>query len=118
MMARLASFASVVLVATAAQAQQPPLPQLNPVQTQGRAIFSKSCTICHLPPQLGSGTFGPQLSRASLDGDAAVLRDVISNGMPHMPAFKHMYQPTQIDSIVAYLKTVPAPASAAPPAAR
>ena len=118
MVDRLASFAFVVLVASAAQAQQPPLPELPPMEAQGRAIFSKSCSICHLPQQLGTGTFGPQLNKASLDGDASVLREVISNGMPHMPGFKHMYQPAQIDSIIAYLKTVPAPAPAAPNAAR
>ena len=109
-MTRVASFLFVLGLASAVQAQQPSLPQLDPVQTQGRAIFSKSCKICHLPQQLGTGTFGPQLSNATLDGDASVLREVISNGMPHMPGFKHMYQPAQIDSIIAYLKTVPAPA--------
>ena len=117
-MTRVASFLFVLSLATAAQAQQPSLPQLDSVQAQGRAIFSKSCNICHLPPQLGAGTFGPRLSKASLDGDASVLREVISNGMPHMPGFKHMYQPAQIDSVIAYLKTVPAPAPAAPNAAR
>jgi mono/diheme cytochrome c family protein len=117
-MTRVASFLFVLGLATAAQAQQPSLPQLDSVQTQGRAIFSKSCNICHLPQQLGTGTFGPQLSKASLDGDASVLREVISNGMPHMPGFKHMYQPAQIDSVIAYLKTVPAPAPVAPNAAR
>ena len=117
-MTRVASFLFILSLATAAQGQQPSLPQLDSFQAQGRAIFSKSCNICHLPPQLGAGTFGPRLSKASLDGDASVLREVISNGMPHMPGFKHMYQPAQIDSVIAYLKTVPAPAPAAPNAAR
>ena len=118
MLARLAGIACFVVVAATAQAQQSPPPDLNPVQIEGRAIFSRSCTICHLPPQLGAATFGPRLSKATLDGDEAILRQVISNGMPHMPAFRHMYQPAQIDAIIAYLKTVPAPAPAAPNAAR
>ncbi|MEI6100123.1 MAG: cytochrome c [Alphaproteobacteria bacterium] len=118
MMVRVASLLFTVALSSIAQAQQKAPPDLTPVQAEGRAIFSKSCTICHLPPQLGAGTFGPQLSKASLDGDVSVLREVISNGMPHMPGFKHMYQPAQIDSVIAYLKTVPAPAPAAPGAAR
>ena len=118
MMVRVASMLFTVALSSIAQAQQKAPPDLTPVQAEGRAIFSKSCTICHLPPQLGAGTFGPQLSKASLDGDASVLREVISTGMPHMPGFKHMYQPAQIASVIAYLKTVPAPAPAAPGAAR
>ncbi len=117
-MARIANCVFFVSMASAAQAQQFSIPDLTPVETQGRAIFSRSCTICHLSQQLGTGTFGPQLSKATLDGDASVLREVISNGMPHMPGFKHMYQPAQIDSIIAYLKTVPAPAPVSPNAAR
>ena len=113
MFARLAGFALIIVAVTGAQAQQPPLPQLNPDATAGRAIFSKSCTVCHLPLQIGAPTYGPLLSRTTLDGDQQILRGVISNGMPHMPGFKHMYTQAQIDSIIAYLKTVPAPAPAA-----
>ncbi len=36
------------------------------------------------------------------------MRQVISDGTPRMPGFKHHFQPTQIDAIVAYLKTIPA----------
>ena len=36
------------------------------------------------------------------------MREVISNGTPRMPGFKHHFEPAQIDAIVAYLKTVPA----------
>jgi mono/diheme cytochrome c family protein len=35
-----------------------------------------------------------------------------------MPAWKHMYKPAEIDSIIAYIKTVPAPAPAPQPAAQ
>jgi mono/diheme cytochrome c family protein len=113
MFARLAGFALIIVAATGAQAQQPPLPQLNPDATAGRAIFSKSCTVCHLPLQIGAPTYGPLLSRATLDGDQQILRGVISNGMPHMPGFRHMYSQEQIDSIIAYLKTVSVQAPAA-----
>jgi len=45
-----------------------------------------------------------------------VMREVISNGTPRMPGFKYHFEPDQIEAIVAYLKTVPAPAAAAIPA--
>jgi len=38
------------------------------------------------------------------------MREVISNGTPRMPGFKHHFESPQIDAIVAYLKTIPAPA--------
>jgi len=113
MMVRVASLLFTVALSSIAQAQQKAPPDLTPVQAEGRAIFSKSCTICHLPLQYEAPTFGPRLNQASLDGNQEVLRGVISNGMPHMPGFKHMYTQAQIDSIIAYLKTVPAPAPAA-----
>ena len=118
MFARLATFALCLLAFTEVQAQQTPLPKLNPEQTEGRAIFSKSCTICHLPLQVGAPTFGPKLNQASLNGDPETLHGVISNGMPHMPGFKHMYSQAQIDSIIAYLRTVPAEAPSAPAKSR
>jgi len=37
---------------------------------------------------------------------------VIGDGTPRMPGFKYQYDSTQIAAIVAYLKTVPAPATA------
>ena len=52
MMVRVASLLFTVALSSIAQAQQKAPPDLTPVQAEGRAIFSKSCTICHLPPQL------------------------------------------------------------------
>lgn len=104
---------SLVFLGFAAQnarSQTMDLPSLDPTATEGRALFSKSCTICHLPPQFGAATYGPLLNQASLGGDAQIMKQVVSEGQPHMPAFKHMYSPIQIDAIVAYLKTVPVPA--------
>ena len=98
---------------TSALAQQAPALALNPAQTEGRVLFSKSCSICHLPPQFGAGTYGPRLNQASLGGNESVMREVISNGTPRMPAFKHNFNPVQIDAIIGYLKTVPAQSAAA-----
>ena len=78
-------------------------------QLTGMRIFNQSCRVCHTKPLLTAGQYGPVLSRDTLGGDAAALRDFISNGTPRMPGFKLTYTPAQIDAIAAYLKTVPPP---------
>ena len=90
-----------------ASAQQPAV--LAEAQLLGMRLFNQSCRVCHTKPQLTSPLYGPELSQASLGGQADVMREVIANGTPRMPGFKLQFQPAQIDAIVAYLKTVPAP---------
>ena len=91
---------------------------LTDQQRQGQRLFDQSCVVCHMKPQITSGQYGPVLSKDSLSGKADVMRDVISNGSPHMPGFKTQFQPAQIDAIVAYLKTIPAPSAPAKPAGK
>ena len=91
----------------AALAQQGNAP-LNDKQLLGMRLFNQSCRVCHTKPQLTSPLYGPALSRQSLGGQDSVMREVISNGTPRMPGFKHHFEPPQIDAIVAYLKTIPA----------
>jgi mono/diheme cytochrome c family protein len=93
----------------AALAQQGSAP-LNDRELLGMRLFNQSCRLCHTKPQLTSPLYGPALSRQSLGGQDSVMREVISNGTPRMPGFKHHFEPPQIDAIVAYLKTIPAPA--------
>jgi mono/diheme cytochrome c family protein len=83
--------------------------ELNAKQLQGRQIFAQSCGVCHLQPSLGVKTYGPPLSKTSAAGNDAVMRVIIANGSDRMPAFKHYLKPAEIDAIVAYLRTVPAP---------
>jgi mono/diheme cytochrome c family protein len=99
------------LAVTGASAQQP---QLNDTQQLGQSLFVQSCGVCHLKPQLTSVQFAPVLSRESLGGQEDVMRQVIANGTPRMPGFKHHFDQTQIAAIAAYLKTVPVQQAAAP----
>jgi mono/diheme cytochrome c family protein len=80
---------------------------LDEQQRTGRQVLAQSCAVCHLPPVMGARTYGPALSRETAAGNAEVIRGVISNGTPRMPAFKHYLDGTQIDAVIAYLKTVP-----------
>jgi mono/diheme cytochrome c family protein len=82
----------------------------------GGRLFNQSCVLCHKNPQITAGQYGPMLSTATLGGKEDVMREVISNGTPRMPGFKTQYTPAQIDGIVAYIKTIPAPAATVPAA--
>jgi|SRR5262252_8780430 mono/diheme cytochrome c family protein len=104
------SAAALVLLLAAwpqvAAAQQGPT-ELNDIQKHGRQVFAQSCGVCHLPPALNARTYGPGLSKETAGGSDEVIRSVISEGTPRMPAFKHYLQRAEIDAIIAYLKTVP-----------
>lgn len=95
-----------------ALAQQAP-DALNDQQRLGRQVLGQACGVCHLPPARSARTYGPVLSKASGGGDDALVRKVILEGTPRMPAFKHFLQPSEIDAIIAFIRTVPTPAPAA-----
>jgi mono/diheme cytochrome c family protein len=88
---------------------QPAGSELNATQTMGRQIFAQSCGVCHLAPSMGAKTYGPPLNKASAAGNDEVMRAFIVNGTDRMPAFKYYLKPAEIDAIIAYARTVPAP---------
>ena len=86
---------------------------LNEQQRLGRRVFAQSCGVCHLRPALNVRTYGPLLSKAAAGGDEARMRNIILEGTTRMPAFKYYLQSDQVDAIIAYVRTIPAPAAAA-----
>src|SRR4029077_6164835 len=98
------------LVASAQQAGD----NLNEQQKLGRQVLAQSCGVCHLPPALGAKTFGPPLNKTAGGGDDDIMREYIMNGTPRMPSFKNYLKSQDIDAIMSYVRTVPAPAPAAP----
>jgi mono/diheme cytochrome c family protein len=86
----------------------------NGQQHLGMRLFNQSCRVCHTKPQLSSPQYAPVLSTNTLGGNVEIMRQVISNGTPRMPGFRYDFKPEQIDAIIAYIKTLPAPADAAP----
>jgi mono/diheme cytochrome c family protein len=93
-----------------ARAQTATAPALSERELLGMMLFNQSCRVCHTKPQATSpAQYGPVLSKNSLGGQEDVMRELISNGTPRMPGFKYSFEPAQVDAIVAYLKTVPAP---------
>ncbi len=87
---------------------------LNDTQRHGRQLLAQSCGVCHLAPAAGAKTYGPPLNKAAGNGDDDIMREYITNGTPRMPAFKLFLMPADIDAIIAYVRTVPVPASATP----
>jgi len=111
------SIAALVLAAAvpAAHAQRA---DLNESQALGRQVFAQSCGVCHLQPSLGVKTYGPVLNMTSAAGSEEAMRAYIVNGTDRMPAFRYYLKPAEISAIIAYLKTVPAPAAPAPDASK
>jgi mono/diheme cytochrome c family protein len=95
-------------------ASQTSLAQERGPQQLGMRLFNQSCRVCHTKPQLTSPQYAPMLSMNTLSGNADTMRQVISNGTPRMPGFKYDFKPEQIDAIIAYVKTIPAPADSGP----
>jgi mono/diheme cytochrome c family protein len=91
---------------------------LTPEQARGRMIVTQNCNICHLPQSFGSQqTYGPLLNRASANGDDALMRTVIENGLVKMPGWKYTLNTQQINDVISYIKILPVVATA-PPAAK
>jgi mono/diheme cytochrome c family protein len=89
---------------------------LNDQQQLGRRLFETSCGVCHTRPTLVAGMYGPELSKESANGSEEIMRLVITDGTPRMPAFKYTYTADQIAAIAAYLKTMPPGTQALPTA--
>ena len=81
---------------------------LTPAQARGRMIITQNCNICHLPQSFGSQqTYGPLLNRASANGDDALMKTVIENGLVKMPGWKYTLNASQINDVITYMKTLP-----------
>jgi len=91
-----------------AQGGEPGGAGLGGEQRQGWLLTLQYCGLCHTRTNLHSSTtIGPILSRESAGGRDDVVRQVIADGTPNMPGFKHLLEPGEIAAIAAYLKTVP-----------
>jgi mono/diheme cytochrome c family protein len=90
---------------------------LSETQILGRRIFQQRCAICHTESTPGARRYGPVLSKELIDGNEETIRDFITNGSKgKMPGFKYGLEPSEINVIVEYLKTVPRPAKRSGPA--
>lgn len=91
---------------------------LNETQKLGRRIFQQRCGVCHTAPTITSGVYGPVLYKDLVDGNEDTIRQFIQNGSMRMPGFKFGLEPSEIDAVIEYLKTVPKPRKSGSPAGK
>ena len=89
---------------------------LNNVQKLGQRVFQQRCGICHEQARPGFQTYGPVLYKDLVNGSEDAIKEQIRSGSAKMPGFKLGLQPSEIDAIVEYLKTVPKPQESTEPA--
>jgi mono/diheme cytochrome c family protein len=92
-------------------------PALTEQQKMGEGLFLNNCSLCHLPHKEGNpkstqegNSYGPSL-KGLFRGAKPVLNDQVARqfvmkGTQKMPGFQYSLEPKEIDSIIAYLKTL------------
>ena len=83
-------------------------PSLSDVELTGKKLFVQRCALCHdLLGQPATTTVGPWIDGEIVKarGDDAV-RQKIANGSQRMPGWRYTLEAKQIESVIAYLKTV------------
>ena len=81
---------------------------LTEAQLNGRRLVARRCNNCHAgnPRQPG-----PPLGRQIVESRGETfIRDKVKNGSTLMPGFQYTLEPTQIDDVIAFLKTYSPPA--------
>lgn len=79
----------------------------------GKAVFDQRCEICHYTEstaqKIGPGLKGLYARMRFAGGEKvkdAVVTHWIETGGKNMPGFKDVLKPAQINSLIAYLKTL------------
>ena len=96
----------LVLLAASPQVALAADEHLNDQQLLGWRLFETSCGVCHTRPTLVAGLYGPELNKDTAGGNEEVIRGIVTNGTPRMPAFKYTYNGDQIAAIAAYVRTL------------
>ncbi len=80
-------------------------------QKLGQRIFQQRCSICHTQAMVISKPYGPLLNKEVVEGRENSVRSTILEGVTGMmPSFRYGLETTEIEAIIAYLKTVEKPA--------
>gem|GEM_PF-2721454 len=75
-------------------------------QVPGRKLFVQRCNLCHIGNQTEI-PFGGWINRGRIEAlGEDVVREIILEGTPRMPAWKYTLTPEQVGQIIAYLKTI------------
>jgi len=89
-------------------------PQLSDQEKRGQGIFYQRCSLCHLtkmetPLPQPYKSFGPNLKgmipKDADDDQIAFFRQFIMTGTDRMPGFQYGLKPSEINDVIAFLKT-------------
>lgn len=86
---------------------------LSPTQAVGRKVFDANCARCH-EPYSKKGLHGPSLHNvykkeylpSGMPANDDRITEVIVRGRAKMPAFGNSISDSQIEALLAYLKTL------------
>jgi mono/diheme cytochrome c family protein len=85
-------------------------PHLSPQESRGEGLFLQHCALCHSPKLVKPHKpVGPSLSGVLKDADAdqeKAIREFILTGTEKMPGFRYGLKPSELDDIIAYIKTL------------
>jgi mono/diheme cytochrome c family protein len=108
------SFFVVTLVWSASS--EPPTSaatKLTDKELKGKSVFMKQCALCHLPPpetkpkmRPSSGPILNGLLKGAKPGKEELVRGLILKGTPRMPGFQYTLDRSEIDDLMAFLKTL------------
>jgi mono/diheme cytochrome c family protein len=75
-------------------------------ETEGHKLFAQRCSVCHVggPTEVPYGGWLNSQRIQRIGDDAA--RQLITEGTSKMPGWKYTLSATQVEQILAYLKTV------------
>ena len=80
---------------------------LSPIELTGKKLFVQRCALCHdLLGQPATTTVAPWVDVETVKRSEDAVRQKIANGSRRMPGFRYTFESPQIESIIAYLKTV------------
>lgn len=114
--AMLACAVLIPLAATARAQQGSSGAALTEQQATGKRLFQQNCALCHIPepehskdPNDKGTSIGPSLVgvfRPPRSRPEAAVKTFIQQGVQgKMPGFRYSLEPSEIDAIIAYLKT-------------
>ena len=92
-----ASLSGLALIAASAFAQQtPPTASLSPAERVGEKLFLQRCSLCHLGSAPTYEPYGPPLDGVVAARGEEIVRKLILDGSPGMPAWKYSLDAAQV----------------------
>ena len=84
--------------------------RLNEQESRGQGLFMQRCSLCHLPkivkPYKSAGPSLTGVLKGAKADKEPVVRQLILKGSPNMPGFEYGLTTSEIDDVIAYLKTL------------